>query len=175
MPAALRLGRLRLRRHALPALGVLRGLGVLRVLGGLGLLRGLGLLAGLGVLSGLGHVDRLLGGRPRALGRPAHRGPGRGRVRDAAVAARSVQLAHGSPRLTAGSPAAGMAPPRPLAAFVGRPVTSLTCLLARRRAAAFAGVVAHISFAPLPAPWLLASLTRGTLVPTSGAFAQFGV
>lgn len=32
-----------------------------------------------------------------------------------------------------------------------------------------------ISFAPQPALWLLASLTRGTLVPTSGTFAQFGV
>ncbi|MFI0481607.1 hypothetical protein [Actinomadura sp. 9N215] len=35
--------------------------------------------------------------------------------------------------------------------FARRLVISLTCLLARRRAAAFAGVGVHISFAPLPA------------------------
>ncbi|MFG2248640.1 hypothetical protein [Spirillospora sp. NPDC048823] len=38
-----------------------------------------------------------------------------------------------------------------------RPVISLTCLLAWRRPAAFAGVCVHISFAPLPALSLVAS------------------
>src|SRR5690606_1631055 len=56
-----------------------------------------------------------------------------------------------------------------------RLVISVTCLLAWRRPAAFAGVGVLISFAPLPALSLVASLTEGTLVATSGTFAQFGV
>jgi proline iminopeptidase len=64
----------------------------------------------------------------------------------------------------------------PLAAILARRlVISLTRLLAGRRPAAFAGVGVHISFAPPPALRLVASLTEGTLVATSGTFAQFGV
>ncbi|GAA4230912.1 hypothetical protein GCM10022254_26850 [Actinomadura meridiana] len=69
-----------------------------------------------------------------------------------------------------------MALPNAVTAFLARRlVISLTCLLARRRAAAFAGVGVHFMFAPPPARRPVASLTEGTLAPTSGTFAQIGV
>jgi proline iminopeptidase len=69
-----------------------------------------------------------------------------------------------------------MALPIAVPAFLARRlVISLTCLLARRRTAAFAGVGVHITLAPRPARGPDASLTEGTLAPTSGAFAQIGV
>src|SRR5690606_15044683 len=129
---------------------------------------------------GLRHLDRLLGGRNRRLGGAVgvapHGVPRRPRVRDAAGTARSVQLTHCSPRRTARCHVNAMALLVAAAAFPARRLgISLTCLLAWRRPAAFAGVGVLISFAPLPALSLVASLTEGTRVATSGTFAQFGV